>query len=181
MIMGFGSVPAMAVPVLFGLMGLAAGITGPSRDLLVKRSTPDHATGRVYGVVYSGLDIGQAVVPLFVGALMDQGAYRSVWLALVLLQGVLILSAFGVGRVRPGRRRQRRQRRSGHKAGHRKSLRAPASANGPLPPQGAEPVVTSRLRSARRCACPADQADAGSGRCMRLINEWASAFRVSMV
>ncbi len=102
MIIGFGSVPAMAVPVLFGLMGLAAGITGPSRDLLVKRSTPDHATGRVYGVVYSGLDIGQAAVPLFVGALMDQGAYRSVWLALVLLQGVLILSAFGVGRVRPG-------------------------------------------------------------------------------
>lgn len=100
---GLGSVPAMAVPVLFGLMGIAAGITGPSRDLLVKRSTPEHATGRVYGVVYSGLDIGQALVPLGVGALMDQGAYRGVWLALVLLQGVLILSAFGVGRVRPDR------------------------------------------------------------------------------
>ena len=103
LVIGLASVPAMAVPVLFGLMGLASGITGPSRDLLVKRSTPEHATGRVYGVVYSGLDIGQAVVPLFVGALMDQGAYRGVWLALVLLQGVLILSAFGVGRVRPDR------------------------------------------------------------------------------
>jgi FSR family fosmidomycin resistance protein-like MFS transporter len=103
LVIGLGSVPALAVPVLFGLMGVASGITGPSRDLLVKRSTPEHATGRVYGVVYSGLDIGQAVVPLFVGALMDQGAYRGVWLALVLLQGVLILSAFGVGRVRPDR------------------------------------------------------------------------------
>jgi len=29
--------------------------------LLVKRAIPVHATGRVYGVVYSGLDIGQAM------------------------------------------------------------------------------------------------------------------------
>jgi MFS transporter, FSR family, fosmidomycin resistance protein len=42
-------------------------MAGPSRDLLVKRSSPDNATGRVYGVVYGGLDIGQAVVPLFIG------------------------------------------------------------------------------------------------------------------
>lgn len=100
-LVGLGSVPANAVPMVFGLMGFASGITGPSRDLLVKQSTPDHATGRVYGVVYSGLDIGQAVVPIFVGALMDQAAFRGVWLALALLQAVMILSAFGVGRVRP--------------------------------------------------------------------------------
>jgi FSR family fosmidomycin resistance protein-like MFS transporter len=48
------------VPVLFGVMGFASGMAGPSRDLLVKRSTPENASGRVYGVVYSGLDIGQA-------------------------------------------------------------------------------------------------------------------------
>ncbi|HSV81173.1 MAG TPA: MFS transporter, partial [Ramlibacter sp.] len=58
--LGFASLPPLAVPALFGAMGFASGIAGPSRDLLVKRSTPDHATGRVYGVVYSGLDIGQA-------------------------------------------------------------------------------------------------------------------------
>jgi FSR family fosmidomycin resistance protein-like MFS transporter len=34
----------------------------------VKRSTPENATGRVYGVVYSGLDIGQAISPLVFGA-----------------------------------------------------------------------------------------------------------------
>jgi hypothetical protein len=31
---------------------------------------------------------------------MDQGAYRGVWLALVLLQGTLILTAFNVRRAR---------------------------------------------------------------------------------
>jgi MFS transporter, FSR family, fosmidomycin resistance protein len=66
----------------------------------VKRSTPDNATGRVYGVVYAGLDIGQAVVPLAIGALMDRQAHAGVWLALAALQAVLIATAFNVRRVR---------------------------------------------------------------------------------
>jgi MFS family permease len=100
LLIGFGQVPGWSVPVLFGAMGLASGLAGPSRDLLVKRASPDNATGRVYGVVYAGLDIGQALVPVLIGALMDQQAWRSVWLALALLQGVLIVSAFNVRRVR---------------------------------------------------------------------------------
>src|SRR5258705_11806056 len=60
LVIGYADLPAMAVPVLFGAKGFGAGIAGPSRDLIVKRSAPEGATGRVYGVVYSGLDIGQA-------------------------------------------------------------------------------------------------------------------------
>jgi FSR family fosmidomycin resistance protein-like MFS transporter len=100
LLIGLGPVPAVAVPVLFGAMGFASGIAGPSRDLLVKRSTPDNATGRVYGVVYSGLDIGQAIAPLFFGALMDHQNYRGVWIGLVVMQAVLITSAFNVRKVR---------------------------------------------------------------------------------
>jgi MFS family permease len=96
----FGPVAAAAVPVLFGAMGFASGTAGPSRDMLVKRSTPENATGRVYGVVYSGLDVGQAIAPLVFGALMDHAQYREVWLVLVGLQLLLIASAFNVRRVR---------------------------------------------------------------------------------
>ncbi|MBS0307141.1 MAG: MFS transporter [Proteobacteria bacterium] len=98
--LALGEMPALAVPVIFGAMGVAAGIAGPSRDLLVKRSSPDNATGRVYGVVYAGLDIGQAVVPVFVGLLMDHRQFAGVWLALAAVQGVLIASAFNVRRAR---------------------------------------------------------------------------------
>jgi len=93
-------VPASLVPVLFGFMGFANGIAGPSRDLLVKRSTPENATGRVYGVVYAGLDIGQAISPLVFGRLMDHGQYTSVLVGLAVVQAVLIASAFNVRRVR---------------------------------------------------------------------------------
>ena len=98
--LGFLDMPGLMVPVLFAAMGLCTGMAGPSRDMLVKRSTPENSTGRVYGVVYSGLDIGQAVAPLVFGSLMDQGAYRDVLLGLALVQGVLIVSAFNVRRVR---------------------------------------------------------------------------------
>ncbi len=105
LLVALAPVAAGAVPLLFGMMGFASGTAGPSRDLLVKQSAPDHATGRVYGVVYSGLDIGQATLPILIGALMDQGAYQGVWLMLAALQLAMILSAFGVGRGRPGARR----------------------------------------------------------------------------
>jgi len=99
--LAFGSFSSpIVVPVLFALMGFSSGLAAPSRDLLVKRSTPENATGRVYGVVYSGLDIGQALSPLFFGVLMDHGNFRGVLLCLALVQGVLIVSAFSVGRVR---------------------------------------------------------------------------------
>ena len=81
-------------------LGAVSGSAGPSRDMLVKRSTPDNASGRVFGVVYSGLDIGQALAPLLFGRLMDLHQYRGVWVGLAVVQGVLIVSAFNVKRVR---------------------------------------------------------------------------------
>jgi MFS family permease len=97
---GFAPLPALAVPALFGAMGFAAGLAGPSRDLIVKRSTPDHATGRVYGVVYAGLDIGQALAAPIFGSLLDHQQYQGVWLGLVIFQGLLIFSAVNVRKVR---------------------------------------------------------------------------------
>lgn len=98
--MALGPVPGWAVPVLFGLMGVVTGSASPSRDMLVKRSTPENASGRVFGVVYSGLDTGQAIAPLIFGRLMDLHQYSAVWIGLAAVQMVLIVSAFRVRRVR---------------------------------------------------------------------------------
>ncbi len=98
LLIGLGSWPAWMVPVLFGLMGFGGGIAGPSRDLLVKQATPPGATGRVYGVVYSGLDVGMTLAPVIFGALMDAGGFREVWLLVAFLQLLLIATAFNVRR-----------------------------------------------------------------------------------
>ena len=94
LVLALAPVAAWLVPVLFAIMGLASGTSGPSRDLLVKRTTPANASGRVYGVVYSGLDVGQAITPLIFGLLMDHGQFRGVLIGMALLQITLIFSAF---------------------------------------------------------------------------------------
>ena len=98
--LGLAPLPAWSVPLLFGLMGAASGASGPSRDMLVKRSTPDNASGRVFGVVYSGLDIGQAIAPLLFGRLMDAQHYSSVFIGLAAVQMMLIGTAFNVRKAR---------------------------------------------------------------------------------
>jgi MFS family permease len=95
---GFVDWPGWMVPVLFGVMGFGAGVAGPSRDLLVKQATPAGATGRVYGVVYSGLDVGQAIAPALLGVLMDAGQFTAVWVVIALAQGLLIVNGFNLKR-----------------------------------------------------------------------------------
>jgi MFS family permease len=87
------------VPAVFALMGFGAGIAGPSRDLLVKRATPPGATGRVYGTVYSGLDVGMALAPAAFGLMMDARMPAMVWAGIALFQGLLIASALNIGRL----------------------------------------------------------------------------------
>lgn len=100
LVLGLAPLPSLAVPVLFAMMGFAAGTAGPSRDLLVKKTTPDNATGRVYGVVYAGLDIGQATAPLMFGPLMDRGQFVGVFIGLAMVQLLLIGGAFNVRKAR---------------------------------------------------------------------------------
>ena len=61
---------------LFALTGFALGATGPSRDMIVRAATPPGASGRVYGFVYSGLDLGATIAPVAVGALIDHDLPR---------------------------------------------------------------------------------------------------------
>lgn len=80
-----------------GAIGFGAGVAGPSRDLLIRAAAPKNATGRVYGVVYSGLDIGLSLAPLLFGALMDAGRAGLVFAGIGLFQCLAILTAVSVG------------------------------------------------------------------------------------
>jgi MFS transporter, FSR family, fosmidomycin resistance protein len=90
-------VPGPLVIVLMGAIGLASGVAGPSRDLLIRAAAPKNATGRVFGVVYSGLDSGLALGPLLFGALMDASHPAWVFVCVALFQALAIATAVGVG------------------------------------------------------------------------------------
>ena len=90
-------VPAWGAVVLMGAIGLTSGVAGPSRDLMIRAAAPKNATGRVYGVVYSGLDSGLAVGPLFFGALMDGDHPALLFVFIGVFQALAIATAVGVG------------------------------------------------------------------------------------
>lgn len=77
-----GAVPGAALPAALALAGIAVGLTYPSRDLIVRAASPAGATGRVYGFVYAGLDVGSFATPVFYGWLMDYGAPQAVFYAI---------------------------------------------------------------------------------------------------
>jgi predicted MFS family arabinose efflux permease len=96
-----GAVPSWSIVAIMGLMGLGVGFTGPSRDILVRRAATSTfgaaAYGRVYGFVYSGMDVGLALAPLVFGPLMDAGRYSHVLWGVALLQTLAIAAALAVG------------------------------------------------------------------------------------
>jgi MFS family permease len=71
------------------------GILQPSRDMLVRKAAPVKASGRVFGVVYSGIDVGGAIGPAVLGSLLDHqrpGAAIAV-AACAVMTGVAIAAA----------------------------------------------------------------------------------------
>ncbi len=97
------ALPIWLLMVVMGGVGFGAGIAGPSRDLLVRAASPRNATGRVYGVVYSGLDVGLSVAPLFFGALMDASHPGWVFVMIGVFQVAALAAAIGVGERLPKR------------------------------------------------------------------------------
>jgi MFS transporter, FSR family, fosmidomycin resistance protein len=96
-LVGSGVLPAVLALGATALAGFGAGLAGPSRDMLIKRASPPGATGRVYGTVYSGLDIGFALAAPVFGAILDGGRPDGVFYGAALALGLGIASASLVG------------------------------------------------------------------------------------
>ena len=72
-------VPGAALAAALAVSGFASGVVAPSRDLIVRASTPPGAAGRVFGFVYSGLDVGAFATPVFYGWMLDRGMPHAVF------------------------------------------------------------------------------------------------------
>ena len=95
-----GAVPGVLALGVVSIAGFGTGVAGPSRDMLIRRATPPGATGRVYGTVYSGLDLGFALAAPLFGMLLDQGRPGSVFTGSALALLAAVGSAALVGRQR---------------------------------------------------------------------------------
>jgi MFS family permease len=100
LLLAFVALPPALLLAAVAVAGACTGSTTPSRDLLVRRAAPEGATGRVFGFVYSGLDLGSTITPAVAGALIDHGQPRAVLLLIAGMMAVTILTVANV-RTRP--------------------------------------------------------------------------------
>jgi len=97
LLLSFAVVPSWTVIAIMAVMGFGVGLAGPSRDMLVRKSAAARlgtgAFGRIYGLVYSGLDVGLAIAPLIFGMLMDAGRTRWVFVGIAASLTLAIFAA----------------------------------------------------------------------------------------
>lgn len=81
-----GTINLGAVPLVLamGLAGFLSGAIMPSRDMMVRAATPAGASGRVFGIVTTGFNIGGIAGPLLGGWILDNNAPRWIFYSSVL-------------------------------------------------------------------------------------------------
>lgn len=99
LLMATGLVPVELIVIAFIVIGLGLGIAAPSRDLMIRSATPSGSSGRVYGIVYSGIDLGAALSPLVFGIFLDIGLPKLIFIGVALLQLMIILTGFRVATI----------------------------------------------------------------------------------
>src|SRR5262245_19986788 len=72
-LVGLIDLPAMALIALMSTVGFCAGLTMPSRDMIVRAVTPPNAYGRVFGFVTTGFHLAGIVSPMIFGQMLDRG------------------------------------------------------------------------------------------------------------
>ena len=64
----------------------------------MRGATPAGASGKTFGFVYSGLDLGTLVMPPLYGWLIDRGEPRAVFVVAAALMALTMLTVLEVGR-----------------------------------------------------------------------------------
>jgi MFS transporter, FSR family, fosmidomycin resistance protein len=90
--------PLAVVSLLFALAGLFAGVVAPSRDMMVRAVTPAGSSGKVFGFVTTGFNIGGIAGPLLFGLVLDFGAPEHLFWAIAALSLLTLLVVWATAR-----------------------------------------------------------------------------------
>ena len=91
--------PIAVVTVLFALAGLFAGLVAPSRDMMVRAVTPAGSSGKVFGFVTTGFNIGGIAGPLLFGLVLDYGAPQHRFWTIAALSLLTLLVVYATART----------------------------------------------------------------------------------
>ena len=92
--------PAFGIAVfIFALGGFLAGLVSPSRDMLIRSVTPPGQSGKVFGFVSTGFNLGGMLAPPLYGYLLDSGNANGVFGFAALASLLTIATVIGTRRA----------------------------------------------------------------------------------
>lgn len=98
LLLATGNLPPILAMLLVGVAGFSSGLSSPSRDMLIRKITPKGATGAVYGLVYSGMDVGSSLAPTMFGFMLDKGFDYAPWIGAAIAFCVAALLAVWIAK-----------------------------------------------------------------------------------
>jgi MFS family permease len=101
-LVGLGPLPGSLVIAAMAVGGLLFGLIMPSRDMLVRAVTPAGQTGKVFGFVTTGFNVGGMLVPALFGWLMDIGEARWLFVLAPIFMVLATATVFVTRAVQPG-------------------------------------------------------------------------------
>jgi MFS family permease len=97
---GLMPLPYVVLIVLFGLSGFCLGVIRPARDLMVRDLAPKGQSGKVFGFVFSGQNVGGALAPVMYGLVLDNFPPQWVFYISAACLALGILTVIGTSKVR---------------------------------------------------------------------------------
>jgi MFS family permease len=98
LVVGYVPMAALGLYAMLAMAGALQGLTTPSRDMLVRSAAPPGGTGKVFGFVYSGLDLGGMAMPIPLGWLLDHGHAQAFFPLVAVVTLLMILTATSIPR-----------------------------------------------------------------------------------
>ncbi len=100
LVIGLQDFGAVMLITLMSLGGFFQGVIMPSRDLIVRESTPPGSFGKVFGFVTTGFNIGGIIGPFVFGAMLDHDSPRGVFFFVAAASLVAVLTVMAVAKSR---------------------------------------------------------------------------------
>lgn len=78
--------------IVFGFVGFCHGVIRPARDLMVREVAPEGSTGKVFGFIFTGQNVGGAIAPIILGTVMDTLPPQWIFITTVCFMALCILT-----------------------------------------------------------------------------------------
>jgi len=89
--------PLPVTGILFAIAGLSSGAVAPSRDMMVRALTPPGQSGKVFGFVSTGYNIGGIIAPPVFGLILDHSTADVVFWAVGIIGLLTVLTVLLTG------------------------------------------------------------------------------------